>query len=555
MIIFRLPQHAFFAAILMAPLSSISSYAQTGQEKTVPNRLLLDNRYAQVVALLNGGKIEEASAQIDRLLKDYPNHIPSLVLRGQLSERARDYSTAQQAYEKALKLVPKDPQILYLLGSHWLLRQDWVKSIQFLNESLKSNPLNPEALANLVRAYQRGGDRQKAVETLRRSVKLFPKDAAFCQQLGLSLCAEGLFPEGLQWLLKAEQLDPKLDKLNGQIGSVYHRRREAVQAISYLEKELQKRPGDPEISSMLGDDYSQLTNWEKARSYYLQALSGGRRDALTLYGLGRALLGLGNPQAAIEPLKQALRVDLKLVEVHFQLSRAYRALGREEEAAHEQAVFQVLNDRMHAPPPGKPVLAPQEAEFKMKCKKLLEDNREAEALQLLDTASSLPALSRAQKYGQVGEIYFSLNRFDDARRMLIQTLNLDPKLFSAHACLGATYASLGNLEKAEEAFNSALALDPSHPVARLGLGQIKYRQGQWREAANNFNKAQINDPFLLYMICDSHFHLGEKSEALVAVELFALFYSGDKELLDAMVRLLKSQSQFEFAERLSRLAP
>jgi hypothetical protein len=56
------------------------------------------------------------------------------------------------------------------------------------------------------------------------------------------------------------------------------------------------------------------------------------------------------------------------------------------------------------------------------------------------------------------------------------------------------------------------------------------------------------------MICDSHFHLGEKSKALVAAELFGLFYSDDKELLYAMVRLLKSQSQFELAERFQRLA-
>jgi tetratricopeptide (TPR) repeat protein len=535
----------------MVCLSTVSLAATN--LKTPPNsRPSAETRYAQVIALLDANKLGEASGQIDQLLKDFPNHVPSLVLRGQLSERSANYSAAQEAYEKALKLVPHDPQILYLLGAHWAQREEWEKSVRYLKASLQLHPLNPDALSYLAQAYQKSGDKQRALETLQHGVKAFPDNAAFCQQLGLFLCANSQYPEGLKWLLRAERLNAGLENLNGQIGSLYHRNREALQAIPYLEKEFQKHPGDPELSSMLGDDYSQLSNWEKARTCYLQALDGGRTDPLTYYGLGRALVGLGDYQAAVAPLKQALGMNLKLVEAHFQLGKAYQGLGRKEEAAYEQMVFQVLNDSLHNPPPGKKVLTPQEAEIKIKCQKLLENNQEEEALSVLKAAGAPPLLSPAQPYLQLGEIYFALNRFNDAKRLLLQGLDLDPKFPSINSCLGATYASLGDLEKAEGAFRSELVMDDSQLVALLGLGQVKYRQRRWREAAEYFGKAKTTDPFVLYLASDCYFHLGQTAKASVAAELFGVFYNGDKELLEALVRLLRSQNQHELADRLQK---
>jgi tetratricopeptide (TPR) repeat protein len=263
-------------------------------------------------------------------------------------------------------------------------------------------------------------------------------------------------------------------------------------------------------------------------------------------------VGLGDYQAAVAPLKQALGMNLKLVEAHFQLGKAYQGLGRKEEAAYEQMVFQVLNDSLHNPPPGKKVLTPQEAEIKIKCQKLLENNQEEEALSVLKAAGAPPLLSPAQPYLQLGEIYFALNRFNDAKRLLLQGLDLDPKFPSINSCLGATYASLGDLEKAEGAFRSELVMDDSQLVALLGLGQVKYRQRRWREAAEYFGKAKTTDPFVLYLASDCYFHLGQTAKASVAAELFGVFYNGDKELLEALVRLLRSQNQHELADRLQK---
>jgi predicted Zn-dependent protease len=71
--------------------------------------------------------------------------------------------------------------------------------------------------------------------------------------------------------------------------------------------------------------------------------------------LGRALVELGELDAGIRELEEAVRLAPESPETHFTLARAYARAGRAEDAARERAVFTEMEERRRpAPAPKQP---------------------------------------------------------------------------------------------------------------------------------------------------------------------------------------------------------
>ena len=65
--------------------------------------------------------------------------------------------------------------------------------------------------------------------------------------------------------------------------------------------------------------------------------------------LGRTLLATGQTANAIQELQTAVRLEPQSPENHFDLAEAYRAAGRKEDAAKEQAEFQRIKKQRETP--------------------------------------------------------------------------------------------------------------------------------------------------------------------------------------------------------------
>jgi len=83
------------------------------------------------------------------------------------------------------------------------------------------------------------------------------------------------------------------------------------------------------------------------------------------------------------------------------------------------------------------------------------------------------------------------------------------------------------------------------------MGEIRYRQGRWQEAADLLAKSRTMTPELLYMLCDSYFHLGKATEAGLNAEAAAAYGRNNPQLMNDLLELLKQNGQAELAGRLS----
>jgi tetratricopeptide (TPR) repeat protein len=89
----------------------------------------------------------------------------------------------------------------------------------------------------------------------------------------------------------------------------------------------------------------------------------------------------------------------------------------------------------------------------------------------------------------LGNAYFALGRYDEARREYEAALSLNPSYAKAHNNLGNALVELGELEAAIQAFQSAIALDPFYATPHYNLGALYATMGERENALAALRKA------------------------------------------------------------------
>ena len=147
--------------------SALESFQQAEQSNKKAN-------YLEVLNLLKGNKLEEAESKISNLLKKYPNEPEYYNLQALLETLKKNISSAQQSYEKAIKLDPKN--LLAHLGSAKLAfdENQLDKSKELANKALSINDKSINAyllLADIAYKQNNNTEVEKVLLTAQEKVK------------------------------------------------------------------------------------------------------------------------------------------------------------------------------------------------------------------------------------------------------------------------------------------------------------------------------------------------------------------------------------------------
>ena len=192
---------------------------------------------------------------------------------------------------------------------------------------------------------------------------------------------------------------------------------------------------------------------DKARSIrtYERAVAT-QEDALTLYGLGAALMDAGRPREAIHPLQRARERNPALLPVYALLVEAYRRTGesqREGEVAQAGAAA---------------VKRAQAMERARNGLGLNRGGRLPEAIAELEAATALDP-DNARIKSDLGFLYLYAGRTDDAVRHQRAALALDPRLAQAHYGLGLALEKSGDGAGARRELAEYARLEPRSYLA------------------------------------------------------------------------------------------
>ena len=101
-------------------------------------------------------------------------------------------------------------------------------------------------------------------------------------------------------------------------------------------------------------------------------------------------------------------------------------------------------------------------------------NKEAEIANLIRLLETSPS---AQGYLDLGKLYESQNKIDDALQAFHKSLELDQNFLQAYRCLAPLYMARQDYERAQNAYQWIQYLDPSDQIASQKLAEIQSLKG------------------------------------------------------------------------------
>jgi tetratricopeptide (TPR) repeat protein len=458
-----------------------------------------------------------------------------VLTRGAALEERGEYRQAKALYLEGLGRFPRSGEIAFRIGTLYLREGDMTAAIRSLQQASDLRPRHVDTLYYLAQAYYLDGQHEPARERLLRALALEPGRAEIAQKYGEYLCEDRGCAEGLRYLLKAQRLDPTLPDIEFDIGMAHLRLAAIADAERHLEIAVENDPGNMLAARFLADTLGREYRWDRARDLYKLVIAREPRNARALYGLGQALLALGDAEGAVTPLREALAADPTIAEAHFQLARAFRQVGRRDEADQELGLFKALRGRR----PGsdsalRAERTPAEERMWDECRRLLREGREADALAYLE---SLSPSTQPSSY-LLGALYFELGRSADAVRLLARADAQSPEDPDILALLGRAYVADGNLEAAEPVLARARASRPDGELALIGAGELELARRRWDQAIRHLEDARTIQVPALLKLCRAYLAVGDKAKALETAELVRAFGRDDPASLRELDSLL-----------------
>lgn len=136
-------------------------------------------------------------------------------------ERAGDFGSSIECYEKALALLPEHAEVANDLGRLAFRLDMKPQAEKLFRHFLARHPGNPEAVNNLVCAIRDQGRYDEAVETLRAAILKAPENATLWNTMGTIVADQGDYENARIFFGEALKLEPGFHKACYNLGNAH----------------------------------------------------------------------------------------------------------------------------------------------------------------------------------------------------------------------------------------------------------------------------------------------------------------------------------------------
>ncbi|MFQ5734683.1 MAG: tetratricopeptide repeat protein, partial [Planctomycetaceae bacterium] len=192
---------------------------------------------------------------------------------------------------------------------------------------LRLDPRQPDALHLLGVVQHQRGDARSAVDSIRRAIRENPQAAAFHSNLAAAHKALGDLDAARECLEDAVRLDPDFPDAHYNLGTVLKDLECYDAAAEALERTLTLDPGHAEAHNNLGIVLAAGKQPERAIASYRRAIICRPKYAEAYNNLGAALAVAGQIESARECLEESLRLDPDYVQARVNLANSFRDAG------------------------------------------------------------------------------------------------------------------------------------------------------------------------------------------------------------------------------------
>jgi tetratricopeptide (TPR) repeat protein len=265
--------------------------------------------------------------------------------------QAKHFVECQATLQSFVDAGHATSEIENLLGWCYEGQGDFVRAVAAMDKAIEEDPANESNYLDVGRILLEAHRPKGALEAAKTALSLAPDSARAYGLKGLAESDLSQPIDAVQSYLQAVKLDPTDSKALLGLALAQEREGKTQDAQATFEKGIQQFPSNAalyqEYGKMLlifrGDDPE--ASEAHAVSLLTKALALENTLAVAYFELGNLALSKGQVAQAVTQLEAAAKLSPDDSRAHYALSRAYRRLGRVEDADRELKTFQSLKGK------------------------------------------------------------------------------------------------------------------------------------------------------------------------------------------------------------------
>ena len=345
-----------------------------------------------------------------------------------------------------------------------------------------------------------------------------PRDARQRATLGLVYEANKMWPEALRSFRNATELDSDEPMWPHHAAIAWLETGDLDGATTWLRDYAARFPKFTPLQDRLGAVLLEAGEIDEAQAAFEAIIAHAPGSAAGYVGYGDVRLRAGDHEAAVVALEKAVRIDPTYKLARYLLGRAYRGVGRMEEAEREMTVGMVAGRKyltdawsrhLNKYETGIGALQERSAD-------LLRAGQPAQAAELIERIL-VEQPDNAASAVNLGIAYLELNRLEDAEEVLLRAERLDATRFETYINLAACLLRQKRFSGALQYIDRAVELSPTAAQAHLTRGLILMQQRKNEMALEALTTAaglDARNPKVVQELANVCARLGRLPEAL-----------------------------------------
>lgn len=339
-------------------------------------------------ALFELKRFDEAMADVQGAKRLAPNNDYFYIAEGQILHQGQDFRDAIEAYNRAIELGSKNPNVHYLLALSyngvgdwrqqeasarraldsatnapdmaWFLLGDAQQRLRNYSEAVKSYQnamsVNPELYGiyvNLAETYRVLNRLNDAVATAQRGIEKFPNDASLQINISWYYSLSNKNPQAILYAKRATELAPGQYLGYTNLCRAYNDSGELDLALQNCNKALELKPGDGETYFYLGRTFQLKEDTDTAFEHYERAVTGLEEFTRAnpnysdgFYLLGNAYSVTGKNGNAIGAYLESLEIAPLFARARFNLGLVYLREGQTDNALAQAEALEGIDAQL-----------------------------------------------------------------------------------------------------------------------------------------------------------------------------------------------------------------
>ena len=299
-----------------------------------------------------------------------------------------------------------------------------------------------------------------------------PGDALAYAHLGLDEARQQHYSQAIQNYRHALAISPRMGGLKTDLALSYFKLGQFDHAIPLLKEQLDKQPGNQQLTILLGMAHYGAQEYAKAVPYLKAAAAHEPQSAAIRLPLAQACLWARQFECVLATYKQILALNANSAEADMLAGEAYSAKGDTPAAVRQFQAAVRAN--------------PREPEVHFGLGYLLWTERKFNAAATEFRAELSNSPQDGQSLAYLGDSLMHLGKQAEALQALRHAVALKSSLELAHLDLGIIDAAKGDKSAAVDQFRTAVSIDPKDADPRWRLARLYQSMGREKEAQAEF---------------------------------------------------------------------